>query len=304
MQRSRGNVLGILAALLTAAATNTAVFAHPGSGIVVDLRGQVFFIDTGQGVWRIDAQGRLAQAGGPAFHWLAIDVTGRFARTRLPSSPIAEMKAVGTDPTLIVSSDYPVTVGRDGALYYPEPGPEPGKDRRLRIYRVTPSGARTVFATLPAATESGPLQWLNGIASGPDGSIYYTENRAVRRITSQGTLSTLVANATVPGCVWPPAWEARLGPYFRGLDVDPSGTVFVAATGCSAVLKVEPAGKISVVSRADRPWSPTAVALRGKELYVLEYLHTAAEDRRAWVPRVRMVSPDGTAVLVAAVERR
>jgi len=88
----------------------TAVFAHPGSGIVVDRRGQIYFIDTGQGVWRIDAQGRLAQREGPAFHWLAIDTQGRFVKTRLPSS------------TAFSSAMY-----RYAALAYPSPArcPDP-----------------------------------------------------------------------------------------------------------------------------------------------------------------------------------
>src|SRR3954463_1655672 len=106
MQRPRRSLLRLLIALVTAGAAITAAFAHPGSGIVVDRRGQGYFIDTGEGGWRIDAQGRLAQREGPAFHWLAIDVDGRFAKTRLPSSPEAEMKAAGADPTLILSSDY------------------------------------------------------------------------------------------------------------------------------------------------------------------------------------------------------
>jgi len=300
MQQPRWSVQSILVALVIAGLAITAAFAHPGSGIVVDRRGEVYFIDTGQGVWKIDARGRLTPRGGPAFHWLAIDAGGRFAKTRLPSSPSAEMKAVGADPTLIVSSDFPLTVGRDGALYYPEPG----SDGRLRIFRVTPSGARTVFATLPAATESGPLQWLNGIAAGPDGSIYYTENKAVRRITRQGAPSTVATNVTVPGCVRPPGWNALLGSYLRGLDVAPDGTVFVAATGCGAVLKIEARGKTTPVLRADHPWSPTAVAIGGKDVYVLEYLHTESESRREWLPRVRKVSPGGRAVLLAAVERR
>jgi hypothetical protein len=34
-----------------------------------------------------------------------------------------------------------------------------------------------------------------------------------------------------------------------------------------------------------------------------EYLHTTSDDRRAWVPRVRKLSPDGRVAVVAAVER-
>jgi sugar lactone lactonase YvrE len=86
--------------------------------------------------------------------------------------------------------------------------------------------------------------------------------------------------------------------------VAPDGTVFVAATGCGAVLKIAARGKTSTVLRAAPPWSPTAVAVGGKDLYVLEYLHTASDHRREWLPRVKKVSPGGATVLLATVERR
>ncbi len=42
-------------------------FAHPGSGICVMDNGQVFFVDTGYGIWKIDESGDVssyAQADG------------------------------------------------------------------------------------------------------------------------------------------------------------------------------------------------------------------------------------------------
>src|SRR3954471_21072139 len=63
---------------------------HPGSGIVVDEKGQVFFTDTGHPddrfsghVWKIDAQGRLSSAHATGAHWLALDAAGHFARADL-----------------------------------------------------------------------------------------------------------------------------------------------------------------------------------------------------------------------------
>jgi hypothetical protein len=57
------------------------------------------------------------------------------------------------------------------------------------------------------------------------------------------------------------------------------------------------------VLQLESPWSPTAVALFHGEIYVLEYLHTAAEDRLQWLPRVRRISPDGRAVVIASITR-
>src|SRR4030095_10055214 len=53
--------------------------AHPGSGIVIDKDGQVFFTDTGQGVWKIDKQGKLISIPASLFHWMTLDEFGYFA---------------------------------------------------------------------------------------------------------------------------------------------------------------------------------------------------------------------------------
>jgi hypothetical protein len=287
-------------ALLLAVVLAGPAGAHPGSGIAVDRRGQVHFVDTGHGVWTVDPQGRLRPHEGPAFHWMVLDADGRFAMTRLPTSPTAEMRRVGGDPPLILSSDVPLAVGSDGALYYPEPG----SDERVQVVRLTASGTPTVLATLPAATESGPLRWLNGMAAGRDGAIYYTENRAVRRITPAGLVSTVAAGVAVPDCARLPGYGEHLGPNLRGLAVAPDGAVLVAASACGALLRITGRGEVTPVLRAAPPWTPTAVAVAGDEVYVLEYLHSASDDRRSWVPRVRKRSPDGRVTVVVTVERR
>jgi sugar lactone lactonase YvrE len=145
---------------------------------------------------------------------------------------------------------------------------------------------------------------LNGIVAAPDGSIYYTEDRAVRRITPQGKLTTVADNVTLSVCDSIPELEADRRPYLRGLDVDAQGTVYVAATGCGAVLKITTDKKITTVLRTSSPWSPTGVAVFGTDLYVLEYLHTSGDNRREWLPRVRKLSSDGHVVTVATIDLR
>jgi hypothetical protein len=284
-----------LIAVLLVAGAATAALAHPGSGIVVDRRGTVYFVDTGGGVWAIDPAGKLAPRGGPRFHWMAIDEGARPSGARLPSIPGGEVTAVGANPTLLVSSDVPIAVGRDGTLYYPEFG----HDGRLRILGFTRSGVANVRAILP----SKGLKWINGLAIAADGSLYYTEDKAIRKVDPRGVVSTVAMNVAVPGCVRIPGNEPGTEPYLRGLAVAPDGTIFVAASGCGVVLKVTPGGAIATVLRTSSPWSPTAVAVSPSGLYVLEYIHTVVEDRQAWVPRVRKVLPNGSIVNVAAVQR-
>jgi hypothetical protein len=286
-------------AWILVAAAATLADAHPGSGIVVDGRGNAYFVDTGGGVWRADSGGTLAHVGDPRFHWIAMDDGERPPGSRLPSIP-GEIEAIGSKPTLLVSSDVPIAIGSDGTLYYPELG----RDQRLRLMKVSRSGVRAALAVLPSATQEAgaPLRWINGLAAGPDGSLHYTEDRAVRRADRRGVVTTLAENLSVPDCAAIPGTEGS-APYLRGLAVAADGKVLVAASGCGAVLEVSPRGEVRPVLRTSPPWSPTAVATSPSGVYVLEYLHTTAEDRQAWVPRVRKILANGTIVDVGAVQR-
>ena len=134
------------------------ITAHPGSGIAVDRHGQIYFLDTGSGRWKIDTRGGLTHLSGVLSHWLAIDENSRFAGTRLPTGSLGEISKVGIRP-----------------------------------------------------------------------------------------ITTLV--------------------------------------------------------QTQSPWSPTAVALFGSDVYVLEFLHTVRDVRRDWLPRVRKITSDGSSTIIMSVDR-
>lgn len=294
-QRTRGAPLLLCLILATLGAASSAL-AHPGAGIAVDRRGQVYFLDTGSGLWRIDTRGRLTHLSNTRFHWLAIDEDDRFARTELPSGSLGEIERVGSSPTVLLSSDFPIALGRDGNLYY-----QSGEAGSLRLTRMAPSGATSTVATFPSTVTGEPLPYLGGIVAGPGGSLYYTEDTAVRKIDAQGRVSTVV---TVPAPASPPSIPATdQHPYLRGLAVDERGVVFVCDTGDARMLRLAADGTPTTVVQTEGPWSPTAVALSGSDAYVLEYLHTAREVRRDWLPRVRKVASDGTSRMIATIDQ-
>jgi DNA-binding beta-propeller fold protein YncE len=270
---------------------------HTGSGIAVDSLGQVYFLDTGSGLWKIDSQGKLTKLSGTMYHWLAIDVNNRFAQIRLPSGSLGEISVVGSSPALLLSSDYPIAVSRDGVLYYPT-----GRPGYLRLTKMLPSGETSVFARLPA-TARGPLPHINGICTRPDGSVYYTEDHAIRRITSQGVISTVATVPALAGGQSIPGVPESAGPLLRGLAVDARGVIYVAANGDGRVLKITPEGVSTTLVQTQGPWSPTAVAISGNVVYVLEFLHTARDVRRDWLPRVRKITPDGKSTIIATITR-
>src|SRR5436190_1679404 len=109
----------LAAFLITILLSTATLFAHPGASIVVSKDGTVYFVDTGAGNFSIDPSGRIVRREGPAFHWFAFDPDSRFRRTPWPSIPGAEFRSAGVNPTLVLSSDFPVTIA-DGKFYYPD----------------------------------------------------------------------------------------------------------------------------------------------------------------------------------------
>jgi len=276
---------------------STSAMAHPGAGIAVDRAGQVYFLDTGSGLWKIDTSGRLSHLSSTRFHWLALDEENRFANTQLPSGALGEIIRVGTSPTVLLSSDYPIAIGGDGNLYYPS-----GRAGELRLMRMTPAGASSAVLTLPGLVDGKPLPHLGGIVAGPDGSLFYSDDTSIRKIGSDGRVSTVIA-------VRPPVQRPAIPgmnqhPYLRGLAVTQDGVSYVADTGDARVLKFGSDGKvISTILRTQSPWAPTAVALFGSDVYVLEFLHTASDVRREWLPRVKKIAANGSTSIVATIDK-
>jgi len=295
MQRLRINCHRIILILATVC-LSISVTAHPGSGIAVDRLGQVYFLDTGSGLWKIDRDGKLTRLSRLQPHWLAIDGNNRYGNTPLPTGALGEISRVGDSPTLLLSTDWPIAIGQDGNLYY-----QSGRPGNLQIRKMTPSGKSSVFRKLPSTVKGEPLPHISGIVAGPDGSLYYTEDSAIRRITARGRISTAAVVRPLVNGPSIPATDQH--PYLRGLAVDALGAIYVADTGDARVLKITSRGKVTTLLQTESPWSPTGVALFGDDVYVLEFLHTTKDVRREWLPRVRKISSDGSSVIIASVDQ-
>lgn len=294
MKNARRTILSLSATFLLAAAA----LAHPGSGILVDRLGQIYFIDTGSGLWKIDTRGALTHLSPLRNHWLAMDPTDRFTGPRLPTDPGRDwvITAAGSNPTILISTDFPILVGEDGDLYYPSV-----RESSVRILRTGPTGGTSTFFTLPRSVAGAALGWINGLATGHEGSIFYTENNAIRKITSRGEVSTVATISALERGPAIPGVESR--PYLRGLKVDAKGAVYVADNGDARVLKVTPDGKVATLVQLESPWAPTDVAVFGDIVYVLEFTHDAGDDRTTWMPRIRKITPDGKSSIILTVDK-
>ena len=277
---------------------STIAFPHPGSGIVVDKDGQVYFTDTGKGVWKIDTNGELTYLQASRFHWMTIDVSGYFAKSPKNFGEYFErVTPQGTKPALIMCSDFPLVVGKDGNIYYAYTRPGSTK-----IIRRMPDGKETVLAS------DKIFEFISGIAVGPDGSLYITEAsnakaNTIRKITMDGAVSMIATYVGKSGNDLP---LETVPSYCRGLAVDSTGTIYVAATGSRSVLKITPQGKVTTILQTTTPWAPTGVAVFRGEVYVLEWHDVTSENlevRAAWMPRVRKIGLDGKVTTLATVSR-
>lgn len=277
----------------------TSTSAHPGSGIVVDKDGNVYFTDTGQGVWKIDPKGTLTSLPSSRFHWMAIDEAGKFAGAQGSFGNWFE-RVTGQNnvPAIVTCSDFPITINKNGDLFYADT--RPGSPR---IMRRTAAGKESVLA-------SGELLGnISGITAAPDGSLYVSNAslinvNTIRKITMDGKVSVIASGFAGKAIPNPP--PETMATYCRGLAVDPSGNVYVAATGTRSVLKITPAGKVSTFLESTAPWSPTGVTIFRGEVYVLEYSDappSKTEERKAWIPRVRKIGVDGKVTILATISR-
>jgi sugar lactone lactonase YvrE len=279
--------------------------AHPSSGIVVDEQGQVFFQDIrGRAIWKIDAQGKLTKCydklGG---HWMALDGKGSFSRADLKL--VERVTPLGAKPTLLIADGgAPIVVNPDGNMCY---GHVLGEGGRVAVglTRISPDGKQTLFSPDLKKTLEKMDDGVLGLATGPNGSVYVSTWDAVLKVNKDGTVTTVVHPVVVNDCDPDPADHKpsnRL-PYLRGLAVDARGTVYAAATSCHRLLRIAPDGKVESVLRAERPWSPTGVAMRGGDVYVLEYTNANGGPDEGWLPRVRRVRRDGKVTTLATISR-
>ena len=269
--------------------------AHPGTGIVVDRLGNVYVVDMVSGVWQLDKRGTLTHMPGPGFHWLALDNDDRFANTRLPSGSGGDIARIGSRPTLLLGSDVPIVLGADGNLYYPTHG----SGIPLQIMRLQPTGQTSVLANISATPTGESLRDLNGLAAGPDGSLYYTEDRAIRRVDMKGAVTTIADNVS---CNGRGNSAKEPNPLLRGLDIDGQGVIYVAATGCRAVLKVA-RGQVTRLPGAPVDWTPTGVIVFGSDLYILEFEDGNSDDRCTMLPRIHKLSSDGRSAVIGTASR-
>jgi hypothetical protein len=259
-------------------------------------------------VGKIDAEGKLTYvhkvSGGG--HFLALDAEERFS-TQFPKL-FEKITPKGTKPAVLYTSGgAPLVVNQDGNLYYGSGFPD-GDDMApggLTLTRLSPDEKRTLFAPDLKKILAKLKEAITGLAVGSDGSLFVACPDAILKVKTDGKVTTFVHPVEVKDCddVFGKHPDSPFfhAPYLRGLDVTEGETVYAAVTGCRCVVKISKEGKVETVLKAEKPWTPTGVAVQGKDVFVLEYSHHDKAEN--WVPRVRKLGPDGKVAILADLTR-
>src|SRR5215468_6329256 len=148
-------------------------FAHPGSGIIADERGNVYVCVTGEwaaGLWRIDASGETKRLSATGAHWVALDAQDKFARSDLEgwfreriTPNLKRTPTQGANEAVLQTDGSPMVMNRDGRLYY---------IKGLELARLTPDGKVTMVVTQAFKETVDRLGGIKGLARDEAGTIY------------------------------------------------------------------------------------------------------------------------------------
>ena len=303
--------LGILVLCLLLAAQ---VSAHPAWGIAIDRNNQIYFSDI-ETIWKIDNRGQLTVfrpgVSGRHTHEINLDSNDNLygvdnsydAASQRSISALWKMTPSGAFSYMLApTSDPPKAMthwqDRAGNRYYA--GQSGNTEGQIFVLKRTPEGHVTTLAGDRRAGDAyrqAVLYSLGGWAVGMDGTLYFTDNSNIRKVTADGRMTTLARNLAVETRAQSAMPDSRLTRLF-GIAVDAQGDVFVADYGNRRVLKVTSDGRLSTVVRAEAPWSPTGIALKDGNLYILEFGFTPPSR---YAPRVRKLAADGKLTVIAQV---
>lgn len=205
-----------------------------------------------------------------------------------------------------------VAVGPDETIYVAD-----GGNQRIRMVRNQPDASGAPVWTVSTLAGNGTAGFVDGtgsaarfnnpqgIAVDSSGVVYVadTANNRIRRITTDGSVTTLAGDGTA-GFQDGAGSQARFNAP-QGIAVDNQGSIYVADTGNAAVRAINGAGEVrtlagdGTVGSNDSPAARfdglMGVATDGANVYV--YLSDTGNHR------IRRLDPSGAVITIAGAER-
>ncbi len=252
--------------------------AHPGIGIVMDGRGHVFYTDLTH-VWRIAPDGMKSIAVANVHtHELYLDTDDNLYGEHLwyeagAANPwrhhtwklTPDGKLEKSSPQQGLRREISFVRDVAGNMYRFSAGPLAAFIRRGRDGSTRRLGERATYRD---------VRWIS-VSS--QGEIYFTDDGDLRRVDTEGRVTTLAEKIRENPSNW-----------VGGVWLDAQGRVYVAVWGARVVKRFDPSSRrVEDAARSTAPWGPSGgIVASSGDLWLLETSETNAV-------RVRRISPSG-----------
>ncbi len=267
----------------------SSVLSHPGIGIVMDSKGNVFYTDL-KHVWKIAPDGKKSIAVHNVhthelyidsldnlygehlwYNGEAVDTWGHRVWRLTPDGTVKDI-VPARKGFLDDYDDFHFVHDQQGNFYWKDVG------ELIAIRKRSTDGNVKTIATV----KFRDARWMTATS---DGIVYVIDLYDLVRIMPDGKIDTVARDLA--------AWNVSrlLGPgrhAIMGLWTDTQANVYAAVFADRLVKKIDPDGHVNIIARSKFPWSPTGglVAPNG-DLWLLEYSTSNAA-------RVRRIQKDGT----------
>ena len=207
------------------------------AGLAMGFDGSLYIADTANHAVRSISNGVIttfASAGTPV--GLAMDALSTLYVADAEAGAVLRFPLSGALPPLNIPAGD-VARAPDLSLYIAESGA--GIVQRIQFFggiALAAGGADPARGDGGAATVA-LLNRPSGVAADASGNLYIADrdNRRVRRVSSDGTITTIAPNVT---------WSAP-----SGVSVDSAGNIYVVDTGLKQVVRIAPAGTVQPIAQ-------------------------------------------------------
>jgi sugar lactone lactonase YvrE len=259
-----------------------------------------------------DGTAKAAQLNGLA--GIAVDDSGNVFVAAVRNHTIVKVTAAGVVTPFAGRAPiagYKDAPGANAAFNFPQQlsvdavGNVYTADYLNNVIRITtPTGAVSTLAgnlTAGHADGQGALASFDGprkIVTDAYGTTYVADDHAIRKITAQGTVTTLAGKADVSGFA-DGTGAAALFYYPEGLTLDQNGNLYVTDSGNASIRKITPSGVVTTVAgKHAAPSAPFAFTqLSG---LVMDHQGSLIVTE-AGGPELHKISPNGQVTLFATI---
>ncbi len=293
-----------------------ALISHPGDGIAVDSQGNIYFTDVNaRTIWKYTTDHQLKPVVRDRWsHGLCIDSLNRLWIEVEVNNTLYSVKRISPDgvethilgPVERGPEFYGVNLVADSEnnLYFPYSEPPDyyfsGIRRRSADGTVSLVAGGDHYGHRDGHGREAGFTGINAMRMIRDGSILAVDGDSIRKIGTDGTVSTIYRGIKAaspedqPFDNGNPAVSNRL----YGLDADSHGNIYVAYHGNRRIMKITPNG-VESVYRSRKPWSPVGVVVFKDSIIVKESGLEPHSDSPG--PRIRKIAPDGAVSTLVTV---